>query len=390
MTALLIRVLGRLPIGWLQLSHNRGRLAAAVSGVVFANVLVLMQLGILGAMNNAITLTYDLFEADVMISAEDADTLTSGGNVPRQRLFQALADPGTRAAAPLMLGTVFWNRPGEPSVALQVIGVDPDRVEFMAPHLAERIGALRLPDVAFLDRKIRGVDPSVVGAPTLDQPLELELQGRRIHAIGAVEVGGTFSGDGTLLVSDQTFTRLFVGRTSRAPDHVLVKAVEGVQPSVLAASLRRELPTDLRVRTFDEAQLEHLRYETTRRPTGLIFGFGVLMGTLVGLIIVYQILSTDVADHLREYATFKAMGYDQAFFIGVILEEAVLLGSLGFIPGLLLSFGTYRVLEVATSLPVYMTPARAILVFLGTIAACAISGAIATRRLARSDPAELF
>ena len=78
---------------------------------------------------------------------------------------------------------------------------------------------------------------------------------------------------------------------------------------------------------------EDLRYQQTRRPTGIIFGFGVLIGVLVGLVIVYQVLSTDVADHLREYATFKAMGYGPGFFLGVVFEEALILGIMGFMPG---------------------------------------------------------
>jgi putative ABC transport system permease protein len=114
------------------------------------------------------------------------------------------------------------------------------------------------------------------------------------------------------------------------------------------------------------------------------------MGILVGLVIVYQVLSTDVADHLREYATFKAMGYGQPFFLGIIFEEAVVLAVFGFIPGLIVSMGLYAGLVAVTGLPVAMDVPRAILVFLGTLAACTLSGAIATRRLANADPADLF
>jgi putative ABC transport system permease protein len=133
-----------------------------------------------------------------------------------------------------------------------------------------------------------------------------------------------------------------------------------------------------------------LAYMSTERPTGIIFGFGVFMGILVGLVIVYQVLSTDVADHLREYATFKAMGYGQPFFLGIVFEEAIILAVFGFIPGFIISMGLYFGLVSVTGLPVAMTASRAILVFLGTLTACSVSGAIATRRLAHADPADLF
>jgi putative ABC transport system permease protein len=108
------------------------------------------------------------------------------------------------------------------------------------------------------------------------------------------------------------------------------------------------------------------------------------------MVIVYQVLATDVADHLREYATFKAMGYSHPFFLGLVLEEALILAILGFAPGLLLSLGIYAAMAAKTGLPVEMTMLRAAAVFLGTILACSLSGAIATQRLRGADPAELF
>jgi putative ABC transport system permease protein len=146
----------------------------------------------------------------------------------------------------------------------------------------------------------------------------------------------------------------------------------------------------LRIRTYDQAAQDDLRYQQTKRPTGIIFGFGVLIGVLVGLVIVYQVLSTDVADHLREYATFKAMGYGPRFFLGVVFEEALVLGILGFLPGLIVGTTILALMGAITTLPLAMTPSMAISVFLGTIVFSALSGAIATRRLAAADPADLF
>jgi putative ABC transport system permease protein len=139
-----------------------------------------------------------------------------------------------------------------------------------------------------------------------------------------------------------------------------------------------------------DAIAEDQRYQATERPTGIIFGFGVVIGVLVGIVIVYQVLSTDVADHMREYATFKAIGYPHRYFIGVILEEALILATLGFVPGIVIATVLYTALNAATGLPLEMTVQTASVVFAGTLVACALSGAIATRRLAAADPADLF
>ena len=101
-------------------------------------------------------------------------------------------------------------------------------------------------------------------------------------------------------------------------------------------------------------------------------------------------LNSDVADHIREYATFKAMGYRNAFFVGIIMEEAIILAAIGFWPGLLLSELFYATLAHLTNIPIFMTTERAVAVFFGTIAACAISGVLAMRKLAAANPADLF
>ncbi|MEO1540153.1 MAG: FtsX-like permease family protein, partial [Pseudomonadota bacterium] len=92
----------------------------------------------------------------------------------------------------------------------------------------------------------------------------------------------------------------------------------------------------------------------------------------------------------REYATFKAMGYGQSFFMGIVFEEAIILALLGFMPGIAISLAFYVGLSSATGLPIAMDAATALAVFVGTLVACSVSGAVATRRLARADPADLF
>lgn len=390
MTRLLSALLGRMPIGWLQLTHNRSRLITAIAGVAFANVLVFVQLGVLGALGDSVVATYKVFDADVLVSASDANTLTEGGNVARQRMFQALSTPGVESAAPLLLGNVFWEVDDDTNINFQVIGIDPSAPAFVAAPWSAKIELLKIPGAVLIDEAARGLPLETLSDLSSETRHSFELNGRRVVALGTVQLGGGFSADGILLVSDQTFLRMFPNRTSRAPDHIMVRLDPQAHVPTVLTALRQSLPADLRVRTMESAAADDQRFQTTERPTGLIFGFGVVMGTIVGLIIVYQILSTDVADHLREYATFKAMGYRDRFFIGIVLEEAVILAAFGFIPGFIVSALLYSVLASATALPVEMNLLRAVSVLGGTAVACVASGAIATRRLAASDPADLF
>ena len=391
MTPVLSAVLHRLPIGWLQLIHNRTRLAAALAGVAFANILIFMQLGFLGALMETTKLPYTLMDADILISAPDANTLVDGSPLPRQRMFQALAEPGVADAAPLYIGKLDWDTAAGDTINLHVFGIDPRAPSFLAKHVVAIPDELTILDTALLDRKTRNIEPGILDGIDAASPFVFEASGRTTDLIGTFEIGAGFEADGYMIVSDQTFLKLFPRRAAGAPNHIMVKLEPGADPAVVIDRLRRSLPSsDTLVRTVAAAAEADQTYQTKERPIGVVFGFGVIIGVLVGIIIVYQVLSTDVADHLAEYATLKAIGYEQRFFLGIVFEEALILAVIGFVPGVLIALGLYEVIGAATGLPVAMTAMRPVAVLLGTIAMCVVSGAIATRRLAGADPADLF
>lgn len=392
MTALLTRLFGRLPIGWLQLTHNRPRFLAALAEVGFSNILIFMQLGFLGALVESIALPYRMMDADILIQASDANTLQDGSPMPRQRMFEALATPGVADATAVYYNRLDWKQPDGTVRNLDVFGVDPAARVFRSPEINAALDQLKLSDVALIDRRTRNVPREVFSNVDAGKPFTFEANSlRTLTVVAAFEIGGGFSADGHLIVSDQTFLRIFKQRLPGAPNYVFVRIWPGANVNVVIERLRKALPAhDTTTRTLPVAIAKDQSFQTTQKPVGLIFGFGVFIGVLVGVIIVYQVLSTDVADHLREYATFKAMGYRQSFFLGVVFEEALILAVFGFLPGVAIALGLYALVAGATGLPIAMTASRIALVFFGTLVMCTISGAIATRRLARANPADLF
>ena len=369
MNWVLTRLFGRLPIGWLQLSHKKGRLLAAVAGVAFANLLVFMQLGILGALNGSTVAPYSLLNADIILSSEDGNTLTDSGNIARTRMFQALSVAGVATASPIYVGLLPFSMADGTSVSLLSFGVDTAQPSFVSPTVAASLGQLETENTALLDIQTRGVPASALSGLIAGEPIPFEVNGQTMTAIGTLEVGGGFLADGTLVVSDQTFLRFFPQRASGAPSHILIKVDDNVSIDRVVERLKSALPGDsVKVQSFVGAGQADLAFMSTERPTGIIFGFGVLIGIIVGIVIVYQVLSTDVADHLREYATFKAMGYGHRYFRSIVIEEAVILAVAGFFPAVMVSLVIYTVMAEATGLPIAMSPQRAVIVLLGTVA----------------------
>lgn len=389
---LLSRLLGRLPIGCLQLFHNRRRLVAAVGGVTFANVLIFMQLGFMNAAIETGLFTHAAFDADMVLVSSDFLSLNDTKPIPSARIYQALSAPGVIDGTAIYLATAAWTEsPGGSSLRLRVIGVDPDANAFEDETLNQSIRSLREPDSAIVDRQTRDLSPAIRDAISNEGSFETEINGRQIVFNDMFSIGASFETDGTLVVSDQTFFRLFPGRSRRTPSLALLQTDPSSEPAGIVAGILSLMPEgDVRAFTKQHWIDSERTYQATQKPVGFVFGFGVVLGLVVGLVIVYQVLATDVQDHLPEYATFKAIGYPTSFFLGIVFEQAAALAMLGFLPGLFISVLLYSFASNATDLPIDMPWPRPVLVFLLTVSMCVVSGAIATRRLVAADPAELF
>ncbi|MEN9555496.1 MAG: hypothetical protein RLZZ232_1782, partial [Planctomycetota bacterium] len=125
-------------------------------------------------------------------------------------------------------------------------------------------------------------------------------------------------------------------------------------------------------------------------PIDFIFGMGAAVGFFVGFVVVYQILYTEVTNHLPQYATLKAMGFSDGYLLKVVFSQALMLSVLGYFPGFVLALGLYRVATNAIQMQFEMTTERAVLVFCLTIVMCCLSAMMAIRRIRTADPAEVF
>jgi putative ABC transport system permease protein len=240
------------------------------------------------------------------------------------------------------------------------------------------------------DQRSDGDYDSTLAALTEGKTITTEVQNRQVKLEGLFTLGASFAGDSNAIVSDLTFLRLFPSRTLSEVNVGLITLKSGQDPQQMAAALQSYMPGDVKVLMLSEFVQFEKDYWANSTPIGFIFTLGTAIGFLVGLVIVYQILYADVSDHLSEYATLKAMGFRDTYFLVVVLQEAFILAVLGFIPGLLISIGLYYIAAEATMLPIVMTVNRAILVLILTIIMCSISGGIALRKLRSADPAEIF
>jgi putative ABC transport system permease protein len=381
----------RTPLGWLQLSHSKSRLLVAISGIAFADVLMFMQMGFQQSLYDSNTKIRGALNADIVLVSPKAKNTQNLSTFSRRRLYQSMDVPGVESAHGLYSQNINWKNPQtREDNPLQVIGFDPNYPAFNIPEVNQQLDTIKIPDVVLFDRKARGEYEDVIAQISEGNWVSTEAEGRTITVKGLFSLGASFGTDGVLMTSDQNFLMLFPRRDAGSISLGLIHVEPEADSTVVAEALRQHLPEDVEVMTIEEFIEDELKYWQEESPIGFIFTLGTGMAFVVGVVIVYQVLSTDVSAHLQEYATFKAMGYRHRYLLAVVFEEAVILAFLGFIPGLILPIGLYHVAAKATSLPIMMTQIRAITVLLLTLIMCVMSGAIATQKLQSADPADMF
>ena len=386
-----MRLFHPIPLGWLQLWHRKVRFAVALAGIAFAVMLILMQLGFRASLFESAVRYPKRLNYDVAIFAYDSQYIVSPENFSDRRLYQALAVDGVAAVSPLYLGRAVWKNPYSlESRIIYILGVDPEDDVLDAPGIVEGRRVIRLQDVVLFDDTSRKEYGPVAEHFRAGEPVETEVNNRRIHVGGLFTVGTSFGIDASLVTGIANFLRIFPNRPKNQINLGLVRVSPGVDPVVVRDRLRALLPTDVVLMTRDDFVTREIKYWNAATPIGFVFTFGAIIGIVVGTVIVYQILFSDVSDHLAEYATLRAIGYSNGYISRVVIQQAMILAVLGFGLGTLAALRLYEVTRHATKLPMELTFERALTVLGATIAMCAFSGVLALRRVRKLDPAEVF
>ena len=383
---------GSIPLGWLQLKAQKLRLVAAITGITFAVILIFVQLEFREALFVSAVRYHDALDYDLAMLSPKTDFMVSSKQFPRARLYQALGVEGVESVTAVYMRLVSWRNPVDPSNARNIlaIGFDPSEPGFERLLSEEDLEAIKIPDQAIFDRRGRDEYGPVRDLLDAGEAVSAEINDRRVAIVGMYELGTSFGLDGGVITSDLNFLRIVPTRKKSAIDFGLVKLGPGEDAGAVQARIRSVIPGDVRVLTRQEFMDLEIGYWNKTTPIGYIFAFGAAMGLIVGLIIVYQILFSDVQDHLQEYATLKAMGYTHGYLRNVVLQEAVILAVLGYLPGLGVAYLVFNRGADATRLPLEMSLQSALGVFALTVAMCAGSGLLALRKLRAVDPAEVF
>ncbi len=381
----------RIPISWLQLKHEKMKLFAAVSGVMVSVVLMWMQLGLMKALFASAVVFHGSLDGQLIVIHSQYEHLLHSKAYSSRLLYRLRGSSDVSDVFSVYLAPVEWKNPWNGEMrSMQCYGVDTDRPSLNLPGFGDQLSKLRQTDIFLYDRMGRPRFGNVVGAFEAAEVIEPEINRRKMMMAGIVDLGASFGVDGNIFVSHANFLRLFPERKSGAIDVGVVKLKPGVSIATAQQDFQSMLGKEVQVLTRDQFADLELVYWKSATPIGIIFTAGTVVGFFIGFIVVYQILYTDVINHLPQYATMKAMGFSNGYLYRLVIQQSAQLATLGYIPGTLMAALLYAGLRKVTLLPLSLEPTRGILLAVITLLMCAFSATLAVRKLSAADPADVF
>ena len=390
------------PLAWKNLTHDWRRLSVAVAGIAFAVLLMFIQVGFQNALFDSQVKIIDDLKGDIFIISRAKYTLAAEKRFPIARIHQARSCPGVSGAFPIyselttsVLKKIERGRGNKPS-PIRSIGFYLDDPVFTSPEIHNQLALLRSPATVLIDKHSKvSKFPFLNDQETPLAEQRAELADQNVSLVGSFEMGTDFAHDGNLLMSAENFARYFpyhkrIGDPLSVVDIGVVHLHPGASLTDAHEWLVDHLANDVGIFTREDFRNNEVTFWDESTPIGVIFMAGTVIGFVVGMVICYQVIYSDITDHMPEFATLKAMGYSTGYFIRLIVVEAILLSLIGYVPGALVSKILYSMLASQTGLLMRMSPECLAMVFGLTLAMCIASGLLAVRKLLGADPASLF
>lgn len=387
-------------LAWRNLADTPVRTIVSLGGIGFAILLIFMQLGFLGSVGDTATVVYDRMRCDVLVRSPDYINVYDPASVPEE-LTQWLAGVRqVRRIIPLDMGVTQWQNPSDHSFrAIGLMGIDLDQPAFDLPELSPTIRAKLRPRGSVLVDDASGSDFGPRRGDRFskaDIGVTTDVAGSEATIQGTFRMGTGLAANGAILSSRETFGQLAPGGHEDRVSLILVQLVDPEQLDLGLRAVQRRVQSlggpaaHCETITLAQAKSSEKWMWYTQTPIGMIFGMGVALAVIVGGVISYMVLAADVAAHLSEYATLKAMGYSNRFLIKTLLTQSSLLAAFAFLPALGVSLILYHITSIASGISIDMTWLRIGLVFALSLVMCNAAGAMALRKLIKAEPANLF
>ena len=370
-------------LAWKILLHDKTRFLITVSGVGFAVTLVFVQVGLFrGLMENA-SLTIERIDADLWVTARNTPNVDFSNTFSETLVNRVRSVPGVARADNLI---VWFGRVSLPSGANEnavIYALDdfrrwglPWRLESGDPRDLRRGKYVILDDSA-----TKRFGPFQVGDYR-------EINGQRLKIIGRTREAKSFTTNPIAFMDYRVAQSLMRQELHNRTTYIVVKLVPGADAKAVADEIGRRLPYN-DIRSRGEWATKSESYWTDSTGLGLNMMMTVFLGCVVGVVVVAQTLYTSTMEHIKEFATVKAIGGTNRDIYAILGKQAAIAAVAGFALGAVLAYGL-RPVMAGIDLKLIIAPQTAAYVFVGTLVLCVGAAALSFRKVARLDPAIVF
>ena len=327
------------PLAWRNLVANKLRLVRSIAGIGFAVLLMLVQLGFeRGFFEASLGMLREL-DGDLFIMRASKYRFGSEDPFPAADLAPARAVAGVASvdAALRRLAALSLEGPErrEDLSRAGLSGSIPTIPPFSIPELRQQSELLKPLDTVIVDRRSR---PFLGMDERRERDRDQRPQGadRRQLCARPRFHGQRHRDDERRAPTPRCWpaTRIFCN-TSRSSS-ASSSCSPAADIAAVQKALRAALPGELRVLSKPELEAFERAFQADLSSAGPIFWMGTIVGFVVGMLISYQIIYTDLSDQLPQYATLKGMGYGSRYLVRVVFQQAAFAAVAAYIPAWLL------------------------------------------------------
>jgi len=383
--------ISQVTLAWRQLVCEKVRFLAALAGVTFGVLLMMFQLGLYWAILDMVARPLEALNGELVILSTNYEYFGSNSEFSRRRLLQAKALPEVADTSPLYGSFMRWRNPDNGQYKqVYCMGIDPGDNPYLFPGVAKNLYKLTNPENILFDAKSSKEFGDIEDIFSEKGIIHGEIQDLKVKVKGLFRMGQTLAANGHAIMGVDAYMRLMPNKSYYMINIGIVRLQPGVDVIMARDRLAAFLADDVQVLTKAEFVHAEQVYWRDRTPVGFVTVAGLLVAMIVGGVVVYQILYTDINDHLHEYATLKAIGWQDNYFFVMIMVQAVVLLLISFLPGSLFTVLINYVARTTAGIPAYVSPQGIGIVFLLASVMCVVAAVLAIRRLRNADPADLF
>ncbi|XXJ20934.1 ABC transporter permease [Desulfovibrio caledoniensis] len=364
------------------LFHDRVRLCVTLTGIVFAVVLITVEIGLFLGFTRTISAVIDNSGADVWVTSRGVKNFDIALPLKERKYYEVLSLPEVGDAAKFIIRFADWKKPDGLQESIEIIGYETDKDMGGPWNFVRGSGKmLDLRDAIVIDQLYM----EKLGVTRLGEQVEINRKKARVAALT--------QGIRSFTTSPYVFASLDAARSYTILEpgeftYLLVRGKDGETPGRLKKAISNRVD-NVDVYTTPEFSAKTQRYWmfNTGAGTGLLIA--AFLGLVVGMVIVAQTLYATTLDHIAEFATLKAMGAPNSYIYSIIIVQATISALLGYSLGIL---AASIISDMSGfSAMVIVLPWGLKLAMLGlTLSMCIVSAIISIRKVMRLDPALVF